>query len=64
MWIVSGNMPPHEHNIAIKGPSQGCHTGCPEANGRVGGRAGGLAHYAGLEPSVLDIFSEYFLKIP
>jgi hypothetical protein len=34
---------------------QGCHIGHPEANGR----AGGLAHYAGREPGVLDIFSEY-----
>jgi hypothetical protein len=33
-------------------------------SGWIGERAGGLAHYAGREPGVLDIFSEYSLKIP
>jgi hypothetical protein len=41
-------------------PCQGCHTRRPEANGR----ASGLVHYVGREPGVLDIFSEYSLKIP
>jgi hypothetical protein len=38
---------------------QGCHTGCPEANGQ----AGGLAYYARRELGVLDIFSKYSFKI-
>jgi hypothetical protein len=29
-----------------------------------GGRAGGLTHYVGREPGVLNIFSKYSLKIP
>jgi hypothetical protein len=32
--------------------------------GIAGGRAGGLVPYVGHEPGVLDIFSEYSLKIP
>jgi hypothetical protein len=35
-----------------------------ERNGRAGGRVGMPAHYAGRKPRVLDIFSEYSLKIP
>jgi hypothetical protein len=40
--------------------NQGCHTRRPEAYER----AGVPAHYTGHEPGVLDIFSEYSLKIP
>jgi hypothetical protein len=38
--------------------TQGCHTRRPETNRWAG------AHYARRKPGLLDIFSEYSLKIP
>jgi hypothetical protein len=48
----------------MKAPNRVVILGVQRLTSGCSGRAGGLDHYAERKPGILDIFSEYSLKIP